>query len=146
MTKWHFLIPVCNLIFLSQMKVLLFEFIHKMSSSVCSVSNRPLFIKDTEWTFCISLRLLIYRIVIKYLFQLCRKCGLIGHFVDVHDIIDGEFRQIIVQTLGVDIYANTSLGDLVQLVSWILKTQTLHNKISEFLYNQTKKSYNHFFV
>lgn len=49
--------------------------------------------------------------------MLCRKCGLIGHFVDVHDIIDGEFRQIIVQTLGVDIYANTSLGDLVQLVS-----------------------------
>ena len=57
------------------------------------------------------------RTLIKYLFQQCRKCGLIGHFVDVHDIIDGEFRQIIVETLGVDIYANTSLGDLVQLVS-----------------------------
>jgi len=47
----------------------------------------------------------------------CRKCGLIGHFVDVHDIIDAEFRQVIVQTLGVDIYADTSLGDLVRLVS-----------------------------
>jgi len=47
----------------------------------------------------------------------CRKCGLIGHFVDVHDIIDAEFRNIIVQTLGVDIYADTSLADLTRLVS-----------------------------
>lgn len=42
-------------------------------------------------------------------FQGCRRCGLAGHYVDVHDITDPDFKKLIVQTIGVDIYGDTDM-------------------------------------
>ena len=39
--------------------------------------------------------------------QVCKRCGVIGHFVDVHDVEDAEFRKLIVQTLEVDVFGTT---------------------------------------
>lgn len=34
----------------------------------------------------------------------CRQCGKVGHFVEVHDVTDPEFRRRIVDTIGIDIF------------------------------------------
>ena len=47
-----------------------------------------------------------------FAFQGCRRCGLAGHYVDVHDITDPEFRKLIVQTIGVDIYGDTDMAGI----------------------------------
>jgi len=39
--------------------------------------------------------------------MVCKRCGVIGHFVDVHDVEDAEFRKLIVQTLEVDVFGTT---------------------------------------
>lgn len=45
--------------------------------------------------------------------KLCRKCGNVGHFTEVHDITDPMYRQLIVNTLGINLW-----GD------WEMKTNT----------------------
>merc|ERR1719483_2073910 len=45
--------------------------------------------------------------------KLCRKCGNVGHFTEVHDITDPMYRQLIVNTLGINLW-----GD------WEMKTST----------------------
>jgi len=34
----------------------------------------------------------------------CRICNHVGHFVEVHDVTDQRFRQVIVKTLGIDLW------------------------------------------
>lgn len=36
--------------------------------------------------------------------KICKRCGIVGHFVEVHDVMDVEFRKLITMTLGFDIY------------------------------------------
>ncbi len=36
---------------------------------------------------------------------MCRLCGLVGHFSEVHQVTDYKLRQEIVATLGFDLYA-----------------------------------------
>merc|ERR1719402_600496 len=36
--------------------------------------------------------------------KLCRKCNNIGHFTEVHDITDPKFRQLITNTLGINLW------------------------------------------
>ena len=36
--------------------------------------------------------------------KLCRKCNNVGHFTEVHDITDNMFRQLIVNTLGINLW------------------------------------------
>merc|ERR1719483_1123798 len=45
--------------------------------------------------------------------KLCRKCGNVGHFTEVHDITYPMYRQLIVNTLGINLW-----GD------WEMKTNT----------------------
>ena len=40
--------------------------------------------------------------------MICRVCGKLGHFVEVHDVKDLAFRQRIIETLGEDIYSSSS--------------------------------------
>ena len=37
--------------------------------------------------------------------KICRLCGIVGHFVEVHQVTDYKLRQEIVATLGFDLYA-----------------------------------------
>ena len=32
--------------------------------------------------------------------KVCRRCGVVGHFQEVHDVRDAQFREFIVQTIG----------------------------------------------
>jgi len=38
--------------------------------------------------------------------KLCRKCGNVGHFTEVHDITDPQYRQLIVNTLGINLWGD----------------------------------------
>jgi len=38
--------------------------------------------------------------------KLCRKCNNVGHFTEVHDITDPGFRQLIVNTLGLNLWGD----------------------------------------
>merc|ERR1712013_233962 len=38
--------------------------------------------------------------------KLCRKCGNVGHFTEVHDITDPMYRQLIVNTLGINLWGD----------------------------------------
>ena len=38
--------------------------------------------------------------------KLCRKCNNVGHFTEVHDIIEPGFRQLIVNTLGINLWGD----------------------------------------
>merc|ERR1719369_3904 len=42
----------------------------------------------------------------KSLDKLCRKCGNVGHFTEVHDITDPMYRQLIVNTLGINLWGD----------------------------------------
>ena len=37
--------------------------------------------------------------------RMCRQCGLVGHFVEVHAVTDPKFRREIVAEIGFDIYS-----------------------------------------
>ena len=39
----------------------------------------------------------------------CKLCNMVGHMAKVHRVTDVEFRKLIVQTLGMDIYEETYL-------------------------------------
>merc|ERR1719187_2605038 len=34
----------------------------------------------------------------------CRQCGVLGHFNEVHDVIDDRYRQVIIQVLGINLW------------------------------------------
>jgi len=34
----------------------------------------------------------------------CRQCGVVGHFNEVHDVIDERYRQVIIQVLGINLW------------------------------------------
>lgn len=38
--------------------------------------------------------------------KLCRKCNNVGHFTEVHDITDPMYRQLIVNTLGINLWGD----------------------------------------
>ena len=39
---------------------------------------------------------------------MCRQCGVVGHYVEVHDVTDYKLQREIVATLGLDIYSNVA--------------------------------------
>jgi len=42
--------------------------------------------------------------------KVCRKCNLVGHFVEVHEITDERFRQVITSELGYDLWESRGYG------------------------------------
>ena len=40
--------------------------------------------------------------------KMCRQCGVVGHYVEVHAVTDFNLRQQIIATLGFDIYSNVA--------------------------------------
>ena len=36
--------------------------------------------------------------------KVCRKCGVVGHFQEVHDVTDRVFREIIGKTIGLQLW------------------------------------------
>jgi hypothetical protein len=38
--------------------------------------------------------------------RICRKCNNFGHFTEVHDITEPGFRQLIVNTLGINLWGD----------------------------------------
>jgi hypothetical protein len=46
----------------------------------------------------------------KSLERTCRLCGLVGHFVEVHQVTDLKFRKEIVAALGFDIYSTNPVA------------------------------------
>jgi len=43
--------------------------------------------------------------------KLCRKCGNVGHFTEVHDITDPMYRQLIVNTLGINLWGDWDMNN-----------------------------------
>ena len=42
----------------------------------------------------------------KSLDKICRRCGNVGHFTEVHDVTDPHYRQLIVNTLGINLWGD----------------------------------------
>ena len=42
----------------------------------------------------------------KSLDKMCRRCGNVGHFTEVHDVTDPHYRQLIVNTLGINLWGD----------------------------------------
>ena len=57
----------------------------------------------------IKVALLISRILV-LLRPPCRKCGNVGHFTEVHDISDPHYRQLVVNTLGINLWGDWEAG------------------------------------
>eukprot|EP00092_Neocalanus_flemingeri_P012051 GFUD01012992.1.p1 GENE.GFUD01012992.1~~GFUD01012992.1.p1 ORF type:complete len:194 (+),score=53.86 GFUD01012992.1:70-651(+) len=36
--------------------------------------------------------------------KVCRRCGVVGHFQEVHDVVDERFRKIIVRAVGLQLW------------------------------------------
>ena len=42
----------------------------------------------------------------KSLDKMCRRCNNVGHFTEVHDVTDPHYRQLIVNTLGINLWGD----------------------------------------
>ena len=54
----------------------------------------------------------------KSLDKMCRRCGNVGHFTEVHDVTDPHYRQLINTTLGMNLWGDWEApegGDTNQL-------------------------------
>jgi len=73
-----------------------------------SIKNLPIFTSDA----CRRCLRRHPKLPCKSLDKACRRCGVVGHFAEVHDIKDPTWQQAIIEALGLpDLYKEKVMGD-----------------------------------